>query len=74
MSSTEQLTHAQAERWRTDWKVLDMEAVGKRLRRLYELRDFAMVYGDSIPVSWQQFLIREIALGEARCEELGEAA
>lgn len=69
MNSDQQLTHARAERWRTDWKALDFEQTIRRLEQLYWLQEFVMAAGESIPQSWQQFLNREIAAGEARREE-----
>jgi hypothetical protein len=71
MNCNEQLTHAQAERWRTDWKALEMDQLRLRLRQLYGLQDFVMVCGESIPLSWQQFLNHEIAAGEAQFEVVG---
>jgi hypothetical protein len=69
MSCDEDLTHALAEKWRTEWRELNTEEVARQLERLYWLRDFTMSAGESIPRSWQRFLVSEIAAGEAWCEE-----
>ena len=73
MSSNDGLTHARAERWRTEWKALDTNQVHQRLRKLYWLRDFVMASADAIPLSWQHFLVAEIEAGERRLLDFQEA-
>lgn len=66
MNCDEKLTHAHAEQWRTDWKALDFESVTRRLEQLYWLRDYVMAASESIPLSWQRFLMTQIDAGERR--------
>jgi hypothetical protein len=61
----EALSHAQAERFRTDWKTLSDAHFQRRLQRLYQIRDAVMLYPDAMPLAWQQFLTEEISRGES---------